>query len=372
MVDPVLITLTYPAGNDRTPAEWLEIDRKAWPEFIRRWKSRWDIVPPFLWSLQWTKGQVPHRHLVLPSNEVRTLEFKTWLLRTWASIIGVDYDPTAGHEHLVDIRAKRHVGNLIRYVLRDLGEPFEVVGPQGTAYRRSGTSDDWPQCRIGRLREFIGMDGKIFDWHKYQRAKGRRQYWRRRFIEAEQASLDPSTVEKIRHKYVEILEELERWVEQRPDPDSWKRRGNRYDEYVALIDGEIVWLEDGDQNDSFSPTADSYRRVISQANRAWDRFKESESIADTADIYEAQLRFKTAKFMIASASCRADHLEDPDEQYVCRDLIGVVTSDGCRIAAQLPYLCPGCQRPWGFESPLMSEYCIICDPNRSSDRIGRD
>ena len=48
---PALITFTYPARDGLTPADWLEIDRRAWRELKRRWTERWDTVPPHLWSL---------------------------------------------------------------------------------------------------------------------------------------------------------------------------------------------------------------------------------------------------------------------------------------------------------------------------------
>ena len=86
--NPALITLGYQARDGLAPSDWLDIDRKAWLELKRRWKKRWDAMPPHLWSLQWTRLQVPHRHIVLPSSATTVFAFREWLLQTWASIIG--------------------------------------------------------------------------------------------------------------------------------------------------------------------------------------------------------------------------------------------------------------------------------------------
>ena len=356
--NPVLITLGYQARDGLAPSDWLDIDRKAWPELKRRWKKRWDAMPPHLWSLQWTQLHVVHRHIVMPSSGIRLLELREWLLQTWASIIGVSLSPEAGHEHLVDIRWKRHVLNLMEYVLSDIGQLFEVVAPPGATYRRWDASDDWPECRSGRWREFIGTDGAVYDWHEYRRAKGRYQHWRRRLSEAEKKGVDRDELEVIRHNCVEAAETIERWRERQPDPNSWQRRGDKFDEWVALINGEIVWLQDGDRDDSFYPASVSYSQVMSQTNRAWERLQQCETIQNP---FGAQLRFETAKCVIEIALLQVPHLHEPDERFLCLDQIGVVIGEGQRIAAQLPYRCPGCEQEWNIEGPLLSERCLSCE-----------
>ena len=356
---PALITFTYPARDGLTPADWLEIDRKAWRELKRRWTERWDTVPPHLWSLQWTQLQVVHRHIVMPSSGIRLLELREWLLQTWASIIGVELSTEAGHGHLVDVCRKRHVRNLVKYVLRDVGELVEVVAPTGTSYHRWGASADWPQCRFGRWREFLGTDGEVFDWHAYQRAKGRYQHGRRRLSEAEKRESAQDELEGIRRICVEEAEMIARWRERQPDPDSWKPRGDKFDEYVALINGKIVRLQDGDgDDDSFDPASVSYRHVISRTNRAWERLQQCETIQNS---FDAQLRFETAKSTIKLALLQVPHLHEPDEQFLCLSQIWVVIGEAQRIALQLPYRCPGCEQEWDIEGPLLSERCLSCE-----------
>ena len=356
---PALITFTYPARDGLTPADWLEIDRKAWRELKRRWTERWDTVPPHLWSLQWTQLHVVHRHIVMPSSGIRLLELREWLLQTWASIIGVELSTEAGHGHLVDVCRKHHVRNLLKYVLRDVGELVEVVAPTGTSYHRWGASADWPQCRFGRWREFLGTDGEVFDWHAYQRAKGRYQHGRRRLSEAEKRESAQDELEGIRRICVEEAEMIARWRERQPDPDSWKPRGDKFDEYVALINGKIVWLQDGDgDDDSFYPASVSYRNVMSQTNRAWERLQQCETIRDP---FDAQLRFETAKSTIKIALLQVPHLHEPDEQFLCLHQIWVVIGEGQRIALTLPYRCPGCEQEWNIAGSLLSERCLSCE-----------
>lgn len=96
---PVMVTLTY-------PGEWLSVagTKEQSYQHIRllqlRWKRRWGKAPVGIWKLEFQRRGAPHYHLLVPHPHVTGEEFRAWLSRTWADIVG-HTDPEQRARHLV-------------------------------------------------------------------------------------------------------------------------------------------------------------------------------------------------------------------------------------------------------------------------------
>ena len=359
-VKPILVTLTYPAGPDLSPSEWMQRHKRCWKELKRRWGECVE-VPPHLWGLQWTVQARPHLHIVMPSTGLRLAELREWLLQTWASVIGIPFDLADGHGHLVDVRLKVTAEEAIDYVLRDVGKLADEVGPGGVRYRLWDSSSDWPQCRIARLRTFIGDDGKYFDKVEYNQAKGTAYYWATQWSEAKRQQCDGEALASIEQRFMEARDAFDQLRRLRPAPNSWQRTGDADDEFVAMIDGQIVWLYDADNERCDAPrqpdvtSGDLMMELIDMVS---DEIARCERISDPV---MARLQFNPLRQFARMVMQQISNVDDPVQKAGCDELMSAVIKEGKRVADGIPFVCRMCGITWWPREYPAYEICSECD-----------
>lgn len=281
----MLVTITYQPDSRYTPADWLDLHRKHWDALRQRWNRERGGVPPAVWSLEWTTLNTPHKHMAMPMLKgVNLIELRMWLSQAWAAVAG----DTVGDVHIAVGKGAKNIRGVIDYTLKDVrdGGPDLDAGqvlvdrqsetaanrgpatgavtptmldglitndvldgvqrtlrtayhprPEGTPkYRRWDRMGGMPRGIIRRRREFIGVDGQVFNWHIYRSLSRKARYWMEKAIERPQSSRATSNAFR-------YGDELAAMRERKPPPGGWRKQGDALDaRTMQMLSGELVPL----------------------------------------------------------------------------------------------------------------------------------
>ena len=140
------LTLTYRASSALTPEEWLKRAHRDLVSLRARWRHGWGAMPPHLWSREFTTGDTPHFHILMPWEGSEYLKsLRRWLRTCWASITGASRNLRTGYAHLVKVLIKDNVEDAIQYLMKSVAFPRanRPVPPGTPSFRSWGCSQRW-------------------------------------------------------------------------------------------------------------------------------------------------------------------------------------------------------------------------------------
>ena len=142
----LFLTLTYRASSALTPEEWLKRAHRDLVSLRAQWRREWGAMPPHLWSREFTTGDTPHFHILIPWEGSEYLKsLRPWLRTCWASITGASRNLRTGYAHLVKVSTKDDVEDAIQYLMKSVAFPrANRPVPLGTpSFRSWGCSQRW-------------------------------------------------------------------------------------------------------------------------------------------------------------------------------------------------------------------------------------
>ena len=140
------LTLTYRASSALTPEEWLKRAHRDLVSLRAQWRRGWGAMPPHLWSREFTTGDTPHFHILIPWEGSEYLKsLRRWLRTCWASITGASRNLRTGYAHLVKVLTKDDVEDAIQYLMKSVAFPRanRPVPPGTPSFRSWGCSQRW-------------------------------------------------------------------------------------------------------------------------------------------------------------------------------------------------------------------------------------
>ena len=142
----LFLTLTYRASSALTPEEWLKRAHRDLVSLRAQWRREWGAMPPHLWSREFTTGDTPHFHILIPWEGSEYLKsLRRWLRTCWASITGASRNLRTGYAHLVKVLTKDDVEDAIQYLMKSVAFPRanRPVPPGTPSFRSWGCSQRW-------------------------------------------------------------------------------------------------------------------------------------------------------------------------------------------------------------------------------------
>lgn len=153
-----MVTLTY-------PGDWLscvpspEVAKRQLKAFRKRWERKFGVQIECIWKLEFQRRGAPHFHLLIRIPSVALPIVRSWVLETWASIVGSGDPRHAKAGTSVDVKWRGWDGAaaIARY--------FGKHGLWSTKEYQHDVPDDWETSgrwwgvwNLDRVRESVSID----------------------------------------------------------------------------------------------------------------------------------------------------------------------------------------------------------------------